>query len=382
MRKRLVLCWWGMLGMLLLAGCDNTPPQALVATLTDEPGLVQRVNQRTESVWIDSIPIVLDNTGNALPVTTQIERERATTTTIRITATAELGAEITEMIKAGIALEFGIEEEETVSSRQEFTLSAAADTRVVYVIDWYETWQVGDLQASGLEGEVHYEVRTGIRGDLRLARPDEVPAIEQAVVDVPEGHLLYDDFSSPASFTSWWGVNDDQGLCTFATEDGSLQFRCQNTAGEDRGAALHPHLAGGRPLGVAAAMLVTQTGGPMQLSTNWYSADPGTIERAYQFRLQPGAVEAVECFPLEGWHCESLYRGEVEPGVAHVLQIERQADGPEFRVDGQPLTLTAQPAWSDDFTMRDWNFPFWVWPQNRIIGQLEWVSSRDSEQGG
>lgn len=74
MRKIRVLFCWGMVGMVLLADCDNTPPQALVAPLTVEPGLVQRVNQRTESIWIDSIPIVLDNTGNALPVTTQIER--------------------------------------------------------------------------------------------------------------------------------------------------------------------------------------------------------------------------------------------------------------------------------------------------------------------
>ncbi len=377
-RTKWFLCC-GLLAALLLAACDNTLPEALVVTLTAEPGLVERINQQTRSVWVDSIPIVLDNTGNTVPVTTEIERERATTTTVHITASAELGAEITEMIKAGIALEFGIKQEEMIASRQVFTLSAAANTRVVYVIDWYETWQVGDVRASGLEGDLHYEVRTGIRADLRLARPEEIPTIEQITVELPEGHTLYDDFSSPASFTSWWGVNDRDELCDFAPEEGFLRFRCQNTAAEDRGAALHPYIAGDHPLGVAVAIRVTRTGGPMQLSTNWYRTTPDDIERAYQLWLQPGVVEAVECYPRENWRCHTLYHSVVEPDVAHVLQIEYRPDGPEFRVDGQRLALTTLPDWSTDFVMRDWNFPFWLWPQHDIIGELDWVSCRTGE---
>lgn len=380
MQKRLLL-GLVLVACFLLASCDDIPPDALAATLTAQPDLIQRVNQRTESVLIDTIPVTLDNIGNASPVSTEIERERATTTTVEVVASVEIGAEVTEIIKAGIALEFGVTQEQMVASRQSFTLTAEADTRVDYVIDWYETWQVGDLLAPDLQAELHYRVRTGIRGSLRVAGPEETEAIAALTLALPAGHVLYDDFSSPDSFASWWWVNDEFGMCDFTTVQGSLTFACENAADADRGATLHPNLPAQQLLGVATALQVTRTGGPMQLSTNWINTSTGATERAYQLLLQPQMVEAVECFPEEGWRCELLYRGPVSAGEAHVVQIEHQPDGLAFLVDGQPLSLTTQPAWSDSFVMRDWNLPFWLWPEHGIEGQLDWISSRDVVSG-
>jgi hypothetical protein len=165
-----------LLAGLNLVACGQTPSSALSPTASPIPqDWITFQNQSTETVFIETVSIPLENCNGNRPAMSETTRERSTTTTIQLGVSGGLEAGIPEVVKVTLAAEFNISEGETRSASQNVRVEVDPGTQVTYQLTWYESWQVGDVVIDNLNLTIPYRVRTGVQSELRSGSPQACP---------------------------------------------------------------------------------------------------------------------------------------------------------------------------------------------------------------
>jgi hypothetical protein len=169
----------------LLASCGTPTPVAIAPTPSPFPSdAIIYQNQRTEKEFLENIEIPLENCNGSRPASSQINRERSTTTTIELGVSAGLEAGIAEVVKANVAVQFDVSEGETRTASQNVTVEVDAGNQIIYELTWYETWQVGDAVIDSLNLTLPYRIRTGVQGELRSSTPTPCPIAVVIATDI------------------------------------------------------------------------------------------------------------------------------------------------------------------------------------------------------
>jgi hypothetical protein len=145
----------------VLSACSPTASNPATPTISP---VVTFANQRTESIFIETIEVPLENCNGSGAVSAQTGRDRSTTVAINLSISGGVEVGISELVSAKLETQLGVENGETTSAQQDITVEVAPGTQVTYTITWYETWQVGDAVVGSVT--IPYRVRTGVRGDL------------------------------------------------------------------------------------------------------------------------------------------------------------------------------------------------------------------------
>jgi hypothetical protein len=289
-------------------------------------------------------------------------------------------------VGAAVTSAYGRQWESSRTQTVGFPLTAEPNTNMEYTITWTEMWQNGYIPVHTRNGEerVVYRYLVRIDGDIVDSRDlgceqgcegDNGEVITPSEEGVPEGYVLYDDFTAPEAFDTNWWIDDPNGICTLGTAGDVMRFDCRNDASDNLLADFHHSRPPTEITGLAAMVGINRMGGPFQVETLWTCQETGE-QRAYHLAMAEDSLSVNEYYPQEGWRMETLGEYPVTPGEAHLLQMERTANGPRFSVDGQSLTLNAAPDWQDCFSITDWGIPFYIWPDNSLEGWIEWVAVR------
>lgn len=170
-------CIWSgvtILILLMVSGC--VPPQPTIMPSTPSPDAVSFQNQRTELVFLEEIPIALENCSGSTPITTTIDRSRSTTTTIEVGITG--GAEwALEVIEAKLEASFSVANATTETASIVMDVGVEAGSQVEYMLTWNETWQVGEVVLEGLAEPIPYRFRTGVQGSVSSGAPLSCPTL-------------------------------------------------------------------------------------------------------------------------------------------------------------------------------------------------------------
>jgi len=154
-----------MVAIIILASCDTSVP-TLPGTPTAIPsGWIRRENAITQRRLVEqSTPRINNCSGGS--TSNEISRGRSTTVVMSLSISAEVEANILTAVKGTLGAEFNVEEGETISANNSVTLTLNEPMIVNYVIQWYETWEVGTVVIDNLELSFPYEVRVGIDADI------------------------------------------------------------------------------------------------------------------------------------------------------------------------------------------------------------------------
>jgi hypothetical protein len=205
-----------------------------------------------------------------------------------------------------------------------------------------------------------------------------IPTTSSTATDnpiVPNGYILYDDFTDLSTLEKHWWFEDSHKLCTtFTVENGKLTFDCVNSETTDLPASLRIVTPYTTVHGIAALVKIDQSGGPFQLASGWKCTD-GT-ERAYNMSLSDKYVEIYLYYPQEDWRNVLLTDPEFAvPGRAHLLQIESIPGNVQFIIDGKILPLKVSTDFAPCLQMRNISLDFMIWKDNnRLKGQVDTVS--------
>ena len=188
---------------------------------------------------------------------------------------------------------------------------------------------------------------------------------------LPAGYTVYDDFSAQNSLSELWMVDDSKKICDLTEGDGSLFFECFNKTKDDLNASMQPIRGFADLSGAAALITVTQSGGPLQLTTGW-KCTTNSDERAFHLALSTNQVTASEFYPQDNWREQPLGQMTVTAGQPHLLQIEASNGSVDFMVDGQSFPLSIMPDFPTCLKMDHWGFSFFVWKDgNTVNGQID-----------
>lgn len=203
-----------------------------------------------------------------------------------------------------------------------------------------------------------------------------VAASTSSSIPLPDGYVLYDDFSvSDALETNWW-IIDESGICDLSIREGQLDFACRNETASNALVGLRPRRQASGISGVAVVVSL-EVGEHFQLATNWECTTDGS-QRAYQLELGLGVVRVQEFYPQDDWQDEVLATVAVEAGQPHLLQMERVDNELEFLIDGQKLSLEKNPNLPACFVIVDWGLGLDVWRDGyRVGGQVDQVSIQE-----
>jgi hypothetical protein len=188
---------------------------------------------------------------------------------------------------------------------------------------------------------------------------------------LPVGYTVYDNFSALNSLSELWRVDDSKKMCDLTEGGGSLSFDCSNKTKNDLNASLQPDKGFTSLSGAAAMVTVTESGGPLQLTTGW-KCTTNSDERAFYLALDINQVTASEFYPQEGWREQALGQMSVTAGQPHLLQIEALNGSVTFLVDNQSIPLSTLPDFPTCLKMDNWGFTFFVWKDvNTLKGQID-----------
>jgi hypothetical protein len=205
--------------------------------------------------------------------------------------------------------------------------------------------------------------------------PRPTPNGGGAVCTRDDGWRLYDDFAEPSTFPENWWEDDRDGICSFEPHKTYLRFDCTNNTTKDLQADLQPRRSPDNVTGVAATVRVNQSGGPLQLVTNWLD-ETDTPRWAYHLEAGVDTAQALRYDIETGeWKNQKLL-GEtlIERGVSHVLHIEQTGGRLVFCVDGQQIAADRPPSHSSPLKLNYWSFTYYVWQdRNSQRGQIERV---------
>lgn len=191
---------------------------------------------------------------------------------------------------------------------------------------------------------------------------------------LPEGYRLYDDFEAPEALGVNWQVFNEKEVCAFGVADGYAAFACHNDTISPTVATLTPWQPLSGVVGLAAAVQVSQVGGPFQLNMEWLRPADGA-RRAYHLELDMYAAQAMEFYPLEDFRTVPLGHLAAPSASSHLLQIERTAGSVAFWVDGQAVPLDVAPDLPADYVLKEWSLIFYVWQDgHHLAGQIDHVS--------
>ncbi len=162
-----------------LTSCSGSETATLPTTPTDIPLEWIRIeNRRTERELFTNNLIPLENCNGNRPVSLSFNRSQSTTTTTEFSIGGELEAGIREIATVKIQAEYNVQNGETVSASQEYQVEVEEGTRVDYEINWYETWQAGEIVIDQLGLRFQFRVRTGLEGELSSGAPQLCPMTE------------------------------------------------------------------------------------------------------------------------------------------------------------------------------------------------------------
>ncbi len=162
-----------------LTACGGNASETLPTTPTDIPLEWIRIeNQHTERELFTNNLIPLENCNGNRPVSLSFSRSQSTTTTTEFSVGGELEAGIREIATVKILAEYNVQNGETVSASQEYQVEVEGGTRVDYEINWYETWQAGEVVIDEYDLRFPFRVRTGLEGELSSGTAQLCPTTE------------------------------------------------------------------------------------------------------------------------------------------------------------------------------------------------------------
>lgn len=174
------ICAVVLLG-LWIAGCGapSTAPLKPTEEPTKTTVSLHYQNQHTETVFLESVDIPLENCNGSSPVSVDTSRSRTTTTTIELKVSAGLDADLYVAVKAHIALEAGVTEGEQRTFNQSVKVEVLPGKMVNYQLAWNETWQAGEVVVDNNTPPIAYRVRTGLQPKLSSGMLQTCPKVVQ-----------------------------------------------------------------------------------------------------------------------------------------------------------------------------------------------------------
>ncbi len=139
------------------------------------PDLIRIENRRTEREFFTTNNIPLENCNGNRPVTLSFSRSQSTTTETQFSVGGELAAGIATAISAKIQAEYDVRNGETITASQDYRVEVDPGKQVAYQINWYETWQAGDVVIDALDLRMPFRVRTGLEGELSSGASQSCP---------------------------------------------------------------------------------------------------------------------------------------------------------------------------------------------------------------
>jgi hypothetical protein len=180
-----------------LIGCQQTTGNQIIATTTSIPTTwITLENQRTEATFLEKVTMPLENCRGSMAVQQSINRSRSTTILLELNVTVGLEGSLLEAIKAKIETNFSIAIEETESQTFDTIVGVEAGKQVTYELEWFETWQVGEVVIDELDLQIPYRVRTGLQPELQTGLPQicptfETPTLTTTMTDTPNPSQTY-----------------------------------------------------------------------------------------------------------------------------------------------------------------------------------------------
>lgn len=159
-------------------------------------------NQKTERVLADSNDWVVDNCGGSGDAKRVIGRGRESTVSIELGVELELNIELG--VKLRLQAHFGRQEGETLSYSDGVEVNVAPGSSVRYQLQWYETWQTGEMVLGVVGLTIPYRIRTAFDADTK-AYSQECPT-KTATLATASPTLLWSstpqETDYPPTFTS------------------------------------------------------------------------------------------------------------------------------------------------------------------------------------